>query len=130
MEPKHFHEKLDKERLTAALAEAERETHGKVYVYVSHRPVEDALAAGQRRFEELGLRHAHPHRATVLIYLAPRTHKFAIIGDAAIHERCGDAFWAGLAEGLSRDLKSGDVTAALINTIGVLKRAFLKHFAR
>ena len=29
----------------------------------------------------------------ILIFVAPRAQKFAVIGDSGIHERCGDQFW-------------------------------------
>jgi uncharacterized membrane protein len=128
MHPQHFHDQLDKSRLLAALADAERKTTGRIYVYVSHRPITDALAAAQRRFAYLGLSRLHDDRASVLIYIAPRTHKFAIIGDTAIHERCGESYWERLAETLSTDLKAGDLTAALLNAIGSLKATLEEHF--
>jgi uncharacterized membrane protein len=128
MHPKEFHDQIDKARLVAALADAERKTTGRIYVYVSHRPIEDALAAAQRRFERLGLSRLHEDRASALIYLAPKTHKFAIVGDKAIHERCGEVYWNTLAEGLSRDLRAGDLTGALLGAIGSLKGAMEEHF--
>jgi uncharacterized membrane protein len=131
MHPKEFHDQIDQPRLIAALADVERETSGKVYVYVSHRPIEDALAQAQKRFAKLGLgshSRAQGRRASVLIYIAPRTHKFAIVGDAAIHEQCGDVFWKGLAESLSADLKAGAITSALLNTIAALKGTMVQHF--
>jgi len=128
MHPKDFHGQIDQPRLVAALAEAERTTAGKIYVYVSHRPITDALAQARERFANLGLSRVHEHRATVLIYLAPRTQKFAIVGDTAIHERCGEALWKQLAADLSSDLKAGDVTAALLNAVASLKAALEKHF--
>jgi uncharacterized membrane protein len=128
MHPKIFHDQIDKPRLIAALADAERHTTGRIYVYVSHRPVTDALAAARQRFAKLGLSRLHEHRASVLIYLVPRTHKFAIVGDTAIHERCGEAYWQRLAETLSHDLKFGDLTTALLNAIASLKETLVDHF--
>jgi uncharacterized membrane protein len=128
MHPKDFHGQIDQPRLVAALAEAERKTSGKIYVYVSHRPIADALARARERFAKLGLSRLHEHRNAVLIYLAPRTQKFAIVGDAAIHERCGEVFWQQLAEKLSSDLKAGDVTPALLNAVSSLKAALDEHF--
>ena len=128
MHPKHFHQYIDKPRLLAALADAERNTTGRIYVYVSHRPIKDALAQAHRRFAKLNLSRIHEHRATVLIYLAPRTHKFAIVGDTAIHERCGDKFWSELAEALSAELKAGQITDGLLKTIARLKGALEEHF--
>jgi uncharacterized membrane protein len=128
MVPKLFHERIDKARLTAALADAERKTRGRIYVYVTHRPVEEPLEAAWQRFARLGLSRIHDHRASVLIYIAPKTHKFAIVGDTAIHERCGEEYWKQLAEILGLDLKKGDITAALLNTIASLGKTLAEHF--
>jgi uncharacterized membrane protein len=113
-----------------ALAAVEQVSLGKVYVYVSHRHIDDALARARRRFQRLGLARIHDHRASVLIYLAPHSHKFAIVGDDAIHERCGDVYWNELATQLSGDLKAGDVMQALLNAIGSLKVTLAEHFPR
>ena len=128
MHPKQFHEQIDKPRLIAALADAERKTAGRIYVYVSHRPITDALEAARARFAKLGLSQLHEDRASVLIYLAPKTHKFAIVGDTAIHERCGESYWQRLADKLGTDLKAGDLTAALLNAIASLKTTLEEHF--
>jgi uncharacterized membrane protein len=128
MLPQTFHAQIDKDRLVAALADAQRNTAGRIYVYVSHRPITDALAAARRRFEKLGLSRLHEHRASVLLYFAPKTHKFAIIGDTAIHARCGEEYWKSLADKLSHDLKTGDLMAALLNAIASLKGTLEEHF--
>lgn len=130
MHPKIFHDQVDQKRLIAALAEAEKKTLGKIYIYVSHREITDALAAAQRRFTKLGLSAIHDHRASVLIYIAPKTHKFAIIGDTAIHERCGDTFWQSVADKLSHDLRFGDLTTALLNAIHSLEDSLIEHFPK
>jgi uncharacterized membrane protein len=127
MHPEDFHKQLDQDRLTAALQDAERATAGKINVYVSHGHIEDALSAARERFGRLGL-HLHDHRASVLIYIAPKTHKFAVLGDKAIHEKCGEAYWQQLADRLAVDLKKGDLTAALLNAIASLKATMAEHF--
>jgi len=127
MEPDDFHKQLDQHRLTAALGDAERATAGKILVYVSHRHITDPMPTARARFARLGL-HLHDRRASVLIYIVPKTHKFAILGDKAIHEKCGEEYWNRLAEQLSADLKKGDLTAALLNGIASLKVTMAEHF--
>jgi uncharacterized membrane protein len=128
MLPQTFHAQLDQPRLIAALADAERNTTGRIYVYVSHRPIADPLASARKRFATLGLSKLHEHRASVLIYIAPKTHKFAIVGDTAIHERCGEDYWKTLADELSKDLKTGNLMQALLNAIASLKKTLEEHF--
>ncbi|HEX4085025.1 MAG TPA: TPM domain-containing protein [Chthoniobacteraceae bacterium] len=126
MHPNEFHNRIDQERLVAALADFERHTRCKAFVYVSHRAVEEVMEAARKRFARIHPDHHQP--PAVLIYLVPRTQKFAILGDARIHERCGDILWERLAEALGRDLKAGDVTAALLNAVSSLKVTLEEHF--
>ena len=32
-------------------------------------------------------------RNAVLLYFAPVSRKFAVVGDAGVHEKCGAGFW-------------------------------------
>jgi uncharacterized membrane protein len=123
MHPDEFHQRIDHRRLTAALADAERETGAKLYVYVSHRhDIQEAMEPAQRRFGRIHAAHNH-HIPAALIYLAPVTHKFAVLGNAPVHNRCGDPLWQRLVASLERDLKAGDITAALLNAVASLKSA-------
>jgi uncharacterized membrane protein len=122
MHPKHFIEKLDDAKIIAAIARAEAATSGEIRVAVSHRHRVDALAAAQKRFLKLRMDRT-PLRNAVLIYFAPRAHTFAIWGDIAVHEKCGDAFWQGIAAKLTPQLKAGQFTEAIeeaVRDIGVL----------
>jgi uncharacterized membrane protein len=86
MKPREFISHLDEARIVAAITEAERNTSGEIRVYVSHKKREDALAAAHFRFRKLRMASTR-HRNAVLIYFAPLTHKFAIVGDLGIHEK-------------------------------------------
>lgn len=45
-------------------------------------------------------------RNGVLIFVAPRSQKFAVIGDTGIHECCGDEFWRRLVEVMQGPFKA------------------------
>ncbi len=81
-----------------AIAEAEKRTSAEIRVYVSHRSRVDALAFAKRRFHKLKM-DCTPMRNAVMIFMAPRTHKFAVVGDVAVHAKCGDDFWRGRRRG-------------------------------
>ena len=61
-------------------------------MFISRHEPDDAIAAAQAQFAALGMDKT-AERNGVLIYVAPRVRKFAIIGDAGVHTRCGDEFW-------------------------------------
>ncbi|MEI9960475.1 MAG: hypothetical protein WDM76_04875 [Limisphaerales bacterium] len=46
----------------------------------------DSVAVAQKEFIRLGMAKS-PERNGVLIFVAPRTHKFAVIGDVGVHAK-------------------------------------------
>jgi len=127
MKVKEFVSQLDEARIVAAIAAAEQKTSGELRVYISHRAHTDALAFAQKRFRQLGMTQTRQRNA-VLIYLAPRSRQFAIVGDRGVHEKCGDAFWQDVSAQLGAALRQGDYTAALIQTVQQVGSLLATHF--
>jgi len=127
MKSHEFIHQLDEAKLVAAIAAAEQKTSGQIRVYISHRAHSNALAFAQKRFRQLGMTQTHRHNA-ILLYLAPCTRQFAIVGDSGIHEKCGDAFWQEVGAKLSAALRQGDYTAALIQTVKQVGELLASHF--
>jgi len=127
MKVKEFVSQLDEARIVAAIAEAEQKTSGELRVYISRRAHADALVFAQKRFRQLGMTQTR-QRNGVMIYLAPRTRQFAIVGDSGIHEKCGDAFWQEVSTQLGAALRQGDYTAALIQTVQQVGALLASHF--
>jgi uncharacterized membrane protein len=124
---KSFLDKLDHDRIVAAIAEAEKETSGEIRVHIHHRRAREPFAEATKIFEKLGMTGT-ARRNGVLVFVAPRSRKFAILGDTAIHERCGDAFWEGSARDLEGHFRDGRFTDGLVATIHSLGRALAEHF--
>jgi uncharacterized membrane protein len=120
---------IDEAALVRAIREAEARSTGEVRVMVTHRAVPDALAEGRRRFAALGMDRT-AQRNGVLIFIAPVTHTFAILGDAGIHERGGEALWGGVAGELSAAFKAGRWTDGLVEAIRRIGEELARHFPR
>ena len=127
MNPREFVSQLDEAKIVTAIAEAEQKTSGEICVYVSHKQREDALAAAHLRFHKLGMTKTRQRNA-VLIYLAPLTHKFAIVGDTGIHEKCGKTFWQEIAGRMTDQLKKHLFTEAIITAIKEVGGVLAQHF--
>src|SRR5580765_870159 len=92
MRTREFLSKLEHDRIIQAIGEVESKTSGEIRVLIQRGKLKiDPLEAAQRKFQRLGM-HKTRERNAVLIFIAPRIHKFAVVGDQAIHERCGDEF--------------------------------------
>ncbi|HLP92542.1 MAG TPA: TPM domain-containing protein [Saprospiraceae bacterium] len=85
--------KAEEARIVETIRQAERGTSGEIRLYVEDfclkdHPVEQAAEL----FQLFGMHHTKDRNA-VLIYLAQKSHHFAIWGDAGIHEKVGHLFW-------------------------------------
>ena len=127
MKVENFLSEVEHHRLVEAIGEAEKRTSGEIRVWVSHRKIKDALAAAQKRFLREGM-HQTAERNAVLVYIAPRTQVFAVIGDAGVHEKCGDEFWQEVTTRLSADLKKESITQAIINAVCKIGDLLAAHF--
>lgn len=127
MHPKHFISKLDEKQIVAEIQKAEKKTSGEIRVYISSKQRQDAMDAATKRFAKLGMTKTK-HRNGVLIYFAPLTRKFAIIGDSGIHQKCGQHFWDKTVEEMMGLLKQEQFSEAVIQAVRKTGELLAKHF--
>jgi uncharacterized membrane protein len=129
MKAHDFIGRLKHEEIVAAIRAAEKETSGEIRVFVSRKKVTDPVVAAQAHFFELGMEKTREHNG-VLLFVAPRTHKFAVIGDAGVHSKCGDEFWSALATEMSGYFRRSEFTSGLVHGVRKAGELLAKHFPR
>ena len=130
MRTREFLTKLEHDRIVAAIREAESKTSGEIRVVVQRGKLKsDPLVAAQKKFHRLGM-HKTRERNAVLIFVAPRVHKFAVVGDNAIHERCGDEFWQRVVETMRVHFRNEKFNVALIDAVNEVGKVLAAHFPR
>jgi len=129
MKTKHFIQLLDHPRIESAIAAAEAKTSGEIRVVVQHRPVDDAVSFAQAEFFRLGMQKTRDRNA-VLLFVAPASQSFAIIGDEGVHQKCGNEFWNQLAAAMQADFRREDYTGALVGGIERAGALLAGHFPR
>ncbi len=127
MKVKHFLSALEHKRIHHAIQSAESGTSGEIVVYISHRKVEDPLAAAKDEFQKLRFKPAAAENS-LLIFLAPKSQKFAVVGGVALHAKVGQSWWHELTALLTRHFKEGRYTDGLIAAIEQAARALQTHF--
>jgi len=127
MTAKKFLRDLRHEDLVAAIQRAEKKTSGEIRVFVSRHEPADAIAAAQAEFAHLGM-HQTAERNGVLIYVAPVARKFAIIGDAGVHQHCGEEFWRSVAAEMTGHFKRSEFTEGIIHGIHKAGELLAQHF--
>ena len=115
--------------MVGAIGEAEQKTSGQIRVLISHKSVADPVDAAQKEFVRLGLTKSS-ERNGVLIFVAPRTRKFAVIGDAGVHAKCGDEFWRELAKVMTEYFRKSEFTEGIIHGVRKAGELLAKHFPR
>jgi uncharacterized membrane protein len=129
MHPKKFIKQLPHDTLITAIRDAENMTSGEIRVLISHRSVEYPVAAAQKEFVSLGMTKS-PERNGVLIFVAPRTRKFAVIGDEGVHAKCGDEFWLELAKVMTDYFRKSEFTEGIIHGVRKAGELLAEHFPR
>jgi uncharacterized membrane protein len=130
MRTKEFLSKLEHDWIVRAIQEAEAKTSGQIRVYIQRGKLDvDPVVAAQKRFHKLGL-HRTDERNAVLVFVVPRAHRFAVVGDKAIHEKCGEAYWQSVVGKMREHFRSERFTDALVDGINELGTALATHFPR
>jgi uncharacterized membrane protein len=119
--------RIDHDRIVAAIAAAEKGTSGRIRVFVARHRTKDPVAAAKRHFRKMGLGDA-PGRSGVLILVAPRSRRFAVIGDEGVHARCGDAFWTELAAAMEGYFRRSEFTEGVVHGIERAGALLAGHF--
>jgi uncharacterized membrane protein len=127
MKVKHFLDRLEHDRVAAAIREVEKKSSGQVVVFITrHRP-KDILRFAQKSFHRLKL-HRTEKRNGVLIVVAPAAQMVAIFGDKALHGKSDEAFWEEVIRQMQPDLKKGEFTAAIVGAVEKVGSVLATHF--
>lgn len=130
MRTKEFLSRLDHDRIVRAINDAEAKTSGEIRVYVQRGALkQDPVEVAQRHFQKLGM-HKTRERNAVLIFVAPRVQKFAVIGDEGVHQKCGQEFWQRMIDAMRAHFKKEEFTAAIVEAIEEAGNLLARHFPK
>ena len=130
MRTNEFLSKIDHDRIISTIREAEEKTSGEIRVFVQRGNLKgDALRAAQRQFRNLGMQKTK-ERNGVLIFVAPRVRKFAVIGDEGVHQKCGEKYWTSLVDSMREHFQKEDFTQALLEAIERTGELLGRHFPK
>ncbi len=130
MRTREFLSKVEHDRIVQAIREGESKTSGEIRVFIQRGKLNaDPLVAAQKKFHQLRM-HTTRERNAVLIFVAPRAHKFAVVGDKAIHEKCGDEFWQRIVDGMRAHFQNEKFSHALVEAINEIGKLLAAYFPK
>jgi uncharacterized membrane protein len=103
---RRFFSNKEKEKIIEAIRQAESLTSGEIRVHVESKSGKDPLLRAQEVFTSLGMTDTEL-RNGVMIYLAIKERKFAIIGDRGIDQVVPKNFWEETKDRMKALFKEG-----------------------
>ncbi len=113
---KNIFSKAEIQQIADAIARAEKKTSGEIRLYLEPKCKVDPLLRAEIIFHELGMNKTESHNG-VLIYLAYNNKKFAVCGDQAIYEKCGQSFWDNVKEEMQKHFSQKEILKGVLLAI-------------
>jgi uncharacterized membrane protein len=124
---RRFFKNQEKKRIIAAIEQAEKMTSGEIRVHVESKAGDDVLQRAQEVFTALAMTKTTLHDG-VLIYLAIKDRKFAIIGDQGIDNVVPENFWDETKEKMQALFKESKFTEGVCLGIELTGEHMAKYF--
>jgi uncharacterized membrane protein len=122
-----FFSKEQQRAIENAIKSAEHNTSGEIRVHIENEVKDDVLDRAAYMFKILNM-HKTAERNGVLFYLAVKTKKFAIIGDAGINKLVPENFWDNIKEKMLEEFSEGKFTEGLVHGLEMAGEQLKKHF--
>ncbi|MGL5890657.1 MAG: TPM domain-containing protein [Bacteroidia bacterium] len=117
----------EKEQLVDAITRAELHTSGEIRVHVENWCWFGPQWRAKRVFRKLAM-HETRERTGVLIYVAVRSHKIAVIGDKAINAAVPLDFWNQAVRQLTTAFREKRYAQGLTDAVDYCGKQLAEHF--
>jgi uncharacterized membrane protein len=117
----------EQQAIKLAIENAELDTSGEIRVHIENSVSGDVLDRSAYLFAKLGMDKT-ARRNGVLIYLAVKNRRFAIIGDAGINQVVPENFWDDIKSQMLLHFREGKFAAGLVRAINLAGIQLKKHF--
>jgi len=127
MKASTFFTREQQEAIVRAIGEAEHATSGEIRVHIETSCKADVLDEAAWLFRKVGM-HKTADRNGVLIYLALKERKFAIIGDTGINSVVPLGFWDNIRDHMKQRFSENLFTEGLTEGIIMAGMQLKEHF--
>ena len=124
---KDFFSKEEQEDIKQAIMNAELDTSGEIRVHIENTCSGDVLDRAAFVFKQLRMNKT-ARRNGVLIYLAVKNRRFAIIGDSGIHKVVPENYWDDIKAKMLNHFRENHFTEGLIDAIESTGMHLKKNF--
>lgn len=122
-----FLTQAEEQEIVAAIGKAEKNTSGEIRVHIEKETSIAAIDRAMEVFRTLNMENTQ-ERNGVIIYVAVKSHQFAIYGDQGINDKVADDFWDCTKDVMAKHFRNGDFKQGLIEGILNAGEQLKKHF--
>ena len=124
---KDFFTDADQQEIVKSIEGAELDTSGEIRVHLENHCKEDVLDRAAHIFKQLAMEKTEL-RNGVLIYLAIKDRKFAIIGDKGINAVVPEGFWDKIKQDMLVAFQRNEFRTGLCHAIGSVGEHLKQYF--
>ena len=122
-----FFSKIDEPRIVEAIKAAEPRSRGEIRIHITEKAVSDVIKEATAIFERLGMA-ATAERNGLLILVAPKSQKFAVLGDSGITSCAGTGVLDEIAASMTTAFREGRFTEGLVGAVERAGALLSVHF--
>jgi uncharacterized membrane protein len=113
--------------ISTAIKAAEKRTSGEIRVHLEDHCDNLPEDRAAYVFDQLEM-YKTKDRNAVLFYLAVEDHRFAVVGDAGIHDRVGGDFWTALCQSMEARFRQKEFLKGLTEGIQLMGEHLSQQF--
>ena len=129
MNAKDFFTEEERKQIVDSIKQAEFKSSGEIKVHIENTFKGEVLDRAAQVFKQLEM-HKTELRNGVLIYLAIKDRKFAVIGDAGINKVVGNNFWDEAKDLMLSEFKNQAFAKGLCEGISKIGEQLTAFFPR
>jgi uncharacterized membrane protein len=122
----YFNERQE-QAILSNIMDAENNTSGEVRVHIEKHCTGDPIARAANVFRWLEMGHTEQRNA-VLIYIAVKDRKFAVVGDKGIHRAVPPDFWTSVVAEMQKHFSQDKIADGLCEGIRLVGEKLKAYF--
>lgn len=127
MSPENYFTEEQKDTMVKAIQEAEKNTSGEIRIHFENHCKKDVFECAKETFALLNM-HKTAQRNGVLVYIALKDKKLAIIGDQGINEKVPDHFWDDIKNRMIEKFRAGQICEGVCQAVQATGLQLKKYF--
>ena len=114
-------------QLIEAIRQIESQCSAELRIHLESECQGDAFAQAVEIFAELGMEKTR-YQNGILIYVAYKTRKYALLADAGIHQKVKGDYWEKLGHKMAEFFKANQFLEGLLWVLEQAGQVLIKHF--